>query len=70
MPQAKSECTEQDAERAGSSSVNDNDQPPSNAITLTELAAVMQTDEDALLQRLAGILRKREDGPSAEATEE
>lgn len=40
--------------------INDNTEPPANAITLTDLAAMSGLDEDVLLQRLAGILRKRE----------
>jgi hypothetical protein len=49
---------------------NDNNQPPSNAVTLTELASAMQLDEDVLLQRLATILHKREDAANADVAGE
>ena len=41
--------------------VNDNPQPPSNAITLTELASAMQLDEDTILRRFAAILSQEGD---------
>lgn len=46
-------------------SVNDNDAPPPDVITFTELASAMQMDEDALLCRLATILREREGSEDA-----
>ena len=46
---------------------NDNNQPPTNTVTLTELASAMQLDEDVLLQCLASILRKREDDANVQS---
>jgi hypothetical protein len=57
-------CVEDDC-----SGINDNDQPSAQAITLTELASAMQVDEDALLQRLAAILTKRESGAEPDTAE-
>lgn len=42
-------------------SVNDNGLGQTNTISVTELALAMHTDEDTLLQRLAGVLQRRED---------
>jgi hypothetical protein len=52
------------------SGANDNDAAPPPAVTVTELAAMMQLDEDDLLQRLADILSKRADGPKPALVEE
>jgi hypothetical protein len=65
MSQSKAQCLGPDAERDCGSSVNDNEQPPTNTVTLTELAVAMQVDEDALLKRLAEILCKRNAGAGA-----
>lgn len=46
---------------------NDNAEPSAKAITLTELAAASGLDEDALLQRLADILSRREGADDAES---
>lgn len=40
---------------------NDND-PPSDAVSFTDLALALNIDEDILLERLAEILSKREVG--------
>ena len=39
--------------------VNDNEPPCTNTIRFTELAYILQLDEDVLLQRIAVILNKR-----------
>ena len=39
---------------------NDNEPPPSGAISFTDLAKAMGVDEDFLMRRLANILNKRE----------
>jgi hypothetical protein len=46
--------------------VNDNGLPQTTMISVTELALAMQTDEDTLLQRLAGVLHKRGDATEAD----
>lgn len=46
-------------------SVNDNSLTRTNTISVTELALAMGTDEDALLQRLAGVLSERETNASS-----
>lgn len=40
--------------------VNDNDEPPAVSIAFTDLAFGMGLDEDALLQRFAAILSRRD----------
>lgn len=40
---------------------NDDAEPPKDAISLTDLAAISGIDEDTLLRRLAGILAGREE---------
>jgi hypothetical protein len=71
MPQSSFKCQACDviADRAASiqseicaadSSVNDNEPPPVNSISFTDLALAMQLDEDSLLQRFAAILSKRD----------
>jgi hypothetical protein len=49
-------------------SVNDNSLTLPNAISVTELALAMHTDEDTLLQRLAGVLHKRDDAAAVDWT--
>lgn len=50
----------------GPSGVNGNAAAPTNAFSVTELALAMGTDEDTLLQRLAGILHKGDGADAAE----
>ncbi len=39
---------------------NDNDEPPVTTVTIGDLAAALGIDEEAVLQRIAGILSKRD----------
>lgn len=59
MPRADGASSEHDS--GHDSGVNDNGARPIDAIPFTDLALAMGMDEDTLLQRLAAILRKRED---------
>ena len=43
-----------------------NDDQPRKTITVSELAAALQIDEDALLRRIAGTIAKRSDRPEPE----
>lgn len=45
------------------SEANDNAPPPLDAIPFSDLCAAMGEDEDTVLQRLAGILAKRDVPP-------
>ena len=40
-------------------SVNDNGAPPAVSISFSDLAAGLEADEDELLRRFAGVLRRR-----------
>ena len=51
------------------SQANDNDAPPLDAISFSDLALALGVDEDTLLQRFAAILRKREDAAGADGGE-
>lgn len=61
MEKTSTEGSQSEPEKpAPTPAVNDNDPAPPNAVSLTELASLMQVSEDVLLERLAGILSKRE----------
>ena len=66
----QTETTRPDRDAECDTGVNDNGHPLTNAITLTDLAAAMQVDEDVLLQRLAAILGKRKDVTDADSVKE
>jgi hypothetical protein len=70
MQQADPTHPKRDAEFTHISGGNDNDEPPVNAVAFTDLASAMGMDEDALLQRFAAILRKREGGEDTTPAEE
>lgn len=48
---------------------NDNHEPPTVTVSIADLAAELGIDEDAVLQRIAGILKRREEAPGGEDAE-
>jgi hypothetical protein len=61
MRHADPRYLKEDAKHDRNANINDNDEIPTKTVTFTELAAAMQTDEDALLRKLATIFRNREE---------
>lgn len=46
---------------SGQETANDNQAPPTDGISLSDLAGMMQVDEDTLLRRLAKITSERKE---------